>query len=110
MDDIAMNNPVDPDTTGTHLITYDVMDSSGNPAATAPCTVNVVNTQPPEIKVTGDNPTILEVGTPYVNAGATAADNYNGDISSTIVVTGEVNANVVGTYTTSKSRLALKAV
>lgn len=41
--------------------------------------------------------TILQ-GSIYTDAGATAADNVDGDITSKIQVTGSVNTNIVGTY------------
>ncbi|MCJ7592001.1 MAG: DUF5011 domain-containing protein, partial [Woeseiaceae bacterium] len=38
-------------------------------------------------------------GSVYTDAGATAADNIDGNISTSIVVTGSVNTAVVGSYT-----------
>ena len=48
---------------------------------------------PPVITLNGNNPTVVELGNAYIEAGATA------DTGEPVVVTGTVNTNVVGTYT-----------
>ena len=53
----------------------------------------------PEITLLGVDPTIHEQGTPYVDAGATATDEEDGDLTADIVVGGTVNVDVLGTYT-----------
>ncbi len=53
----------------------------------------------PVIIVLGDNPVTLGTGSLYVDAGATAIDNKDGNITERIVTTGTVNPNVPGTYT-----------
>jgi len=83
---------------GSYLLHYNVSDSSGNPAEEKTRMVNVVDTTPPTITLEGDNPLILEAGTPYVEPGYTAADNYDGDITASVVVSGSVDHNAVGTY------------
>ena len=52
----------------------------------------------PVITLLGDVPTILTVGTDYVEAGATAADNIDLDVTTSIITTGTVNVEVAGTY------------
>ncbi|HLC33194.1 MAG TPA: immunoglobulin-like domain-containing protein, partial [Candidatus Nanoarchaeia archaeon] len=41
----------------------------------------------------------MEVGTPYTDAGATAFDNEDGNLTSSIVTVSNVNTTVLGTYT-----------
>jgi len=41
----------------------------------------------------------IDQGTTYADAGASATDNVDGDLTSKIVVTGSVNASSAGTYT-----------
>ena len=54
---------------------------------------------PPVISLLGDNPLNLTVGDAYVDPGATAFDNVDGDLSASIVVGGDVvNPAVAGTY------------
>ena len=62
-------------------------------------TVNVVDTTVPVITLLGDDPVTLEVGTTYNDAGATANDNYDGNITTSIARMDSVNSNTVGTYT-----------
>ncbi len=54
----------------------------------------------PVITVVGNNPDTVDVGSGvYADAGATAIDNIDGDITANIVVTGTVNTTAVGSYT-----------
>jgi hypothetical protein len=41
----------------------------------------------------------VPAGSAYVDQGADASDNIDGDITNTIVVTNPVNTNLVGAYT-----------
>jgi len=56
------------------------------------------DTTPPVITLIGDASVTVEVGNTYVENGATAVDNFDGDLTNSVVVTGIVNTNVVGTY------------
>jgi hypothetical protein len=89
---------VDHTVVGTYVLRYNVSDSSGNPAAEKTRTVNIVDTTPPVITLLGDDPVTLEVGTPYTEPGYSANDNYDGDITSNVAITGSVDHTVVGTY------------
>ncbi|WP_438963170.1 immunoglobulin-like domain-containing protein, partial [Nonlabens sp.] len=64
-------------------------------------TVNVVDTGLPVITLLGIDPVTIEVGGTYTDAGATATDNYDGDLTSSIVVSGSVDVNTLGVYTLS---------
>ncbi|MCX6793469.1 MAG: DUF5011 domain-containing protein [Candidatus Falkowbacteria bacterium] len=57
------------------------------------------DTTAPVITLLGDANISLNVGDAYVDAGATANDNLDGDISSKIVVTNLVNTALAGNYT-----------
>lgn len=52
----------------------------------------------PEITLFGDNEITLNVGDEYIELGAIATDNVDGDITSKIKVSGKVNTKVSGTY------------
>ena len=54
---------------------------------------------PPVIELLGQAAVEVPSGSSYSDAGATAADNIDGDITAEIVVTGSVNTAVVGSYT-----------
>lgn len=63
----------------------------------APAMVNDVTK--PVITLLGSNPVNIDLGTSYTDAGATATDDIDGDITSRIVTVNPVNVNVAGTYT-----------
>ena len=84
---------------GVYSVSYNVTDTNGNPAAEVTRTVNVVDTTIPVITITGDATVTIEVGTTYTDAGATALDNYDGDITDDIVTVSTVDTEAVGTYT-----------
>jgi predicted esterase len=62
--------------------------------------VDAGNSNQPVITLTGPRVISQPVGTTYVDAGATASDPHDGDITSQITVTGltELNTNAVGDY------------
>ena len=96
---IQVNNSVNTDVLGTYSVTYNVTDNAGNEAEEVERTVNVVDTTVPEITLIGNELIKIIVGTEYEDAGATAEDNYDGDITTEIITTNEVNFNTIGTYT-----------
>ena len=53
---------------------------------------------PPEITLLGADPVTVEVGDAYVDDGTTASDNFDGDITGTMVTDNPVNVNVPGSY------------
>ena len=96
IDATAVNTAV----VGSYVVTYDVTDSNGNAATTVIRTVDVVDTTAPVITLVGPDPQVIEVGSPYVELGATALDNYDGDITGSILIDAtSVNTSVVGSYT-----------
>ena len=96
---IVVSGSVDTSTIGTYTLTYDVSDTSGNPADSVTRTVNVVDTTVPVITLLGDTTVTIEVGATYTDSGATAADNYDGDLTSSIAIVNNVDTSTVGTYT-----------
>ena len=83
----------------SYPVTYDVSDSNGNPAAQVVRTVDVVDTTVPVITLLGVNPQVTEVGSAYVELGATASDNYDGDLTASIVLdSSAVDTAGVGSY------------
>ena len=57
-----------------------------------------VDTTPPVIIPLGANPVTVECGGAYADAGATATDNKDGDITARIVVENNVDTPKAGTY------------
>lgn len=56
------------------------------------------DTTPPDILLIGEKEIIINVGTKFNDPGATAVDNVDGDITSNIKVSGNVNSNASGDY------------
>jgi len=87
---------------GTYVIRYDCQDLSGNNAVPDYRTVVVEDSQKPSIKLVGTEVVYVESGFPYVDAGATATDSLDGDLTEFIWTFG--NTVNVGKYEqTSKS-------
>ena len=57
-----------------------------------------IDTDPPLITINGDLELTLEAGANYTELGAKATDNEDGDLSDSILVTGEVNTESPGVY------------
>jgi uncharacterized repeat protein (TIGR01451 family) len=88
---------VDVNTPGEYTITYNATDPAGNAAQPVTRTVNVVDTTPPVIAVTGANPLTVECHTSYTELGATATDGCAGSFPAT--PSGTVDVNTPGSYT-----------
>ncbi|RPI24634.1 MAG: DUF5011 domain-containing protein, partial [Actinobacteria bacterium] len=84
---------------GSYDITYNVSDAAGNDAVQLTRTVNVTDQTAPVITLLGDDPMTVPRNGAFVDPGATASDNVDGDVSAAIVVGGDtVNTAVLGTY------------
>ena len=100
---IQITGNVNTNVVGTYVLNYNVQDNSGNSAVTVTRTINVnpsipIDTHAPVITLLGNEIVNVAVGTIYTDAGATAYDQEDGDLTSQIQITGNVNTNVVGTY------------
>ncbi len=95
---VVVNN-VDVNTLGSYTVTYGVSDSSSNAASVVTRTVNVIDQTAPTITILGDNPVTIEAGSTYTDAGATATDNYNNDVTADITTASTVDSNTIGSYT-----------
>ncbi len=91
------------DSVGLYQILYMVTNSAGA-TGTARRYVRIkdseFDTKPPVITLIGRNPdTTLAGGAAYVDPGATAEDNWDGDVTDKISVSGTVNVKTLGKYT-----------
>src|SRR5206468_2334432 len=83
---------------GDFVVHWTYTDGHGNTSGQDQ-NVKVHDTTIPVITLLGASPVHVECHSTYVDAGATASDNCDGDITSQIVPVNPVNANVTGTYT-----------
>ena len=82
----------------TQLITLTADDGNGNSDETT-FTVTLKDVTPPVITLLGTSPVTICLNDSYTDDGATAEDNCDGDITTSIQVGGSVNTAEVGTYT-----------
>ena len=97
---VDVSGLVDINSAGVYPITYTSIDAAGNSASTTR-TVTViayVDIIDPVITLVGSSSITLEFGETYVEAGATATDNDDGDITANIVISGTVDTSTAGTY------------
>lgn len=103
-DVIEISGEVNAKEIGKYTVTYTVSDEAGN-MAKATRTVNIVNpkvdpdTDAPVITLKGAEEIEQEIGEEYIEPGATAEDNVDGDLTKMIEITGEVNTEKAGEYT-----------
>lgn len=82
---------------GSYQLTYNITDSSEN-VATTTRTVKVVDLEKPTITLQGKQRMVIKVGATYTEPGCTATDNYDGNITENITVSGKINTNKAGIY------------
>ncbi|WP_370003132.1 immunoglobulin-like domain-containing protein [Winogradskyella sp.] len=97
---VVGGDTVDTNTAGTYVVTYNVSDAADNAAQEVTRTVTVnPDTTIPVITLVGSANINLNVGDTYNEQGATATDNYDGNITSNIIIGGDtVDTNTAGTY------------
>jgi len=89
----------EPGVIGALIVRVVVNDGELN-SAVFNLTVQVLaDTVPPVIVVTGSKTVTIDQGDTYTDAGATATDNVDGDISDQVVVDNPVDSNQARTYT-----------
>ncbi|MFA5109699.1 MAG: immunoglobulin-like domain-containing protein, partial [Patescibacteria group bacterium] len=81
-----------------------VIDSANNNSATTTLPSFTIitttpDTTPPTITLSGPNPTSIYQYHTYTDPGATASDNVDGDLTSSITTVNPVNTSIPGTYT-----------
>ncbi len=96
---IVAGGSVDVNVPGTYVLTYDVSDGAGNAATQVTRTVNVVDTTPPVITLSGTDPLNVVQSSVYTDPGATANDSLDGDVSASLVIDDSaVDTTTLGTY------------
>ena len=84
---------------GTYTVSLSYQDSVGNTGATASATTVAVDTTGPVITRIGSASISVVQGSTYTDAGATASDARQGDVTSSVVVTNPVDTAIVASYT-----------
>ena len=109
-DKIVVSGTVDYSKAGEYTLTYTVSDSAGNTTikqrkviyeeyANLDVTLgSIIDGVTPMISLKGSNPYCMVKGTQYVEPGAKATDNVDGDITDRIAVTNKVTGNLMGAF------------
>lgn len=79
-------------TTETNTTNIDIGTSTSTTSTSS------TDTTPPVLNLTGALTLVLEKLEPYVELGATAIDDVDGDITTSIIITNSVNSETIGTY------------
>ena len=84
-------------------MTYSVSDANGNSAADVVRTVSVVDTTKPVITLVGNATETVEAKSTYTDAGASASDTLDGNLTGSVTSVNTVNTDAVGSYTMTYS-------
>lgn len=107
---VVRSGNVDTTTAGEYVITYTVTDSAGNVTTKIRKIVveeyadieitlgSILDSVTPMISLKGSNPYCMVKGTQYVEPGAIATDNVDGDITNRISVVNKVTGNLMGAF------------
>lgn len=96
---IVVTSNVDVSNIGTYEVRYNVSDKSGNQAAEVIRIVNVTpDMTPPVITLLGTQPVNHDVNATYDDAGATAMDYFNRDLTPDLQSGTNLDVNALGTY------------
>ncbi|MFK8010757.1 MAG: beta strand repeat-containing protein [Marinicellaceae bacterium] len=92
-----------PFTVGTTVVTWTTdADSAGN-VSTDTQTITIFDSTPPDLILNGSAVIDLLVGDTYIDAGATANDLVDGDLTNQIIPTNPVDTSLAGVYTVNYS-------
>ena len=109
---VNITGNVDTTKTGEYLISYNLNFLGKNYYLDRK--INVVDNQEPDIILNGDKEINIYIGDEYEELGASAFDNYDGDITNNIVISGTFDNNKIGeyilTYTVSDSSKNVSSV
>ena len=96
---VTITGTVDTNVVGSYTINYNVSDAAGNTATQVSRTIIVSDGTAPIITLNGAATININVGDTYTEQGATATDNVDGNLTSSIITTGTVDTNTAGIYT-----------
>ena len=80
-------------------MTYNVSDSAGNSADSVTRSIIVGDTTPPQFSLNGNSNLNIDLNSVFVDPGAIAIDSYEGDISSSVNIIGNVDTSTIGSTT-----------
>ena len=96
---VVVKTDLDCTAPGIYTYEFNLQDASGNKAITRTRTVIVaLDKTAPVLTLNGNDTIVLEQCDTYVESGAVAIDAIDGNLTSTVKISGEVKAGEVGDY------------
>lgn len=95
---VTVTGDVDTQKVGTYSLIYKAIDASGNESTTSRDVI-VKDSDAPVITIVGGSSVTIYKGDLYVDQGASAVDNVDGDLTSELETSILVDTATVGTYT-----------
>jgi len=92
----------------TYKVKYNCQDLSGNAAITVGRTIVVRDTTCPKVTLKGKKINYIEAGFPYLDAGATATDTLDGDLTKKVFTDGDT-VNTARAFYSRRSCKDIKA-
>lgn len=100
---VEIDGSVDTSKIGEYKLKYTITNSQNKKPVTIERTVQIEDKIAPNIKLKGKQEVTINVGDTYKDEGCTAVDNYDGDITNKVSITGKVDTTKEGTYNISYS-------
>lgn len=97
-DKVSVDGDVDTKKCGDYTLTYTVSDSSENETQEERI-VHVADTTAPQITLSGNENTYVQIGSDYEEPGYTAQDNCDGDVTDDVKTSGKVDTSKEGQNT-----------
>ena len=96
---IKQTGSVNSDSAGVYNLIYTVSDAANNSDTETVIVTVVADEVPPVLVLKGFDTVDVYLGNPYTDSGATASDIVDGDLTSSIETTTDLDVNVAGAYT-----------
>ena len=97
---VVVTTDLDCTTPGTYYVNFNVQDAAGNSATTVTRNIIVVlDKTPPTLTLIGGSSVNVQQCEVYTESGAVASDLTDGNLTSSVKISGNVNTSVVGKYT-----------
>ena len=97
-DKVIVSGSIDTSKPGKYILEYKVSDTYGNE-----CVINrnvvVADFEPPTLTLSGEKNQYIKLGTEYIEAGYSASDNIEGDVTAKVEISGSVDTSNIGLYT-----------
>lgn len=94
---VVINGHVNVKKIGTYTLTYTVVDSSSNKVSEKR-EITVIDNKAPVIDLDGKSKVVVKLNGEYKESGFTALDNYDGDLTDKVKVSGTINTKKIGLY------------